>query len=99
MLVVQDDGAGIDPKVIRSRFKQLNPDIDISAISDKQIIYKIFDAFFTTRDEVTSLSGRGVGMSAIKEVVEVLKGQIEIESLVGKGTTFSFLIPYSLNYN
>ena len=98
LLTVQDDGAGINPDIIRTRYNMLHPEVDLSSLSDKQVIYKIFDAFFTTREQVTSLSGRGVGMSAIQEVVELLKGQIEIESLVGKGTTFSFLIPYSLHF-
>jgi len=92
-LIIQDDGAGIHPEKIRERYLQLNPDADISNLSDKEIIYKIFDPFFSTRDEVSALSGRGVGMSAIKEVVDRLKGQIEIESHINKGTTFSFMIP------
>lgn len=91
--IIQDDGAGIDPKIIRSRCQKLNPEEDISNLSDKEVIYKIFAPFFSTRDEVSALSGRGVGMSAIKEVVDRLNGQIEIESHVGKGTIFSFLIP------
>jgi two-component system chemotaxis sensor kinase CheA len=92
-LVIQDDGAGINPDIIRARYTKLNPNDDISNLSDKEIIFKIFDPFFSTRDEVSAFSGRGVGMSAIKEVVDKLNGQIEIESHVGKGTIFSFLIP------
>lgn len=92
-VVIQDDGAGIDPKIIRSRCEKLNPTEDVSHLSDKEIIYQIFAPFFSTRDEVSALSGRGVGMSAIKEVVDRLNGQIEIESHVGKGTVFSFMIP------
>lgn len=92
-LIIQDDGAGIHPEKIRERYLKLNPEADISELSDKEIVYKIFDPFFSTRDEVSALSGRGVGMSAIKEVVDRLKGQIEIESHINKGTTFSFMIP------
>jgi two-component system chemotaxis sensor kinase CheA len=92
-LVIQDDGAGINPDIIRTRYTKLNPTEDISFLTDKEIIFKIFDPFFSTRDEVSAFSGRGVGMSAIKEVVDKLNGQIEIESHVGKGTIFSFLIP------
>lgn len=92
-VIVQDDGAGIDPQAIRTRYQKLNPDEDISHLTDKEVVYKIFDPFFSTRDNVSALSGRGVGMSAIKEVVDRLNGQIEIESHVGKGTIFSFLIP------
>ncbi|MDD4976067.1 MAG: ATP-binding protein [Bacteriovorax sp.] len=93
LVVIQDDGAGIDPQVIRTRWQKMNADKDISNLLDKEVIYKIFDPFFTTRDEVSDLSGRGVGMSAIKEVVDHLNGYIEIESHIGIGTIFSFLIP------
>jgi two-component system chemotaxis sensor kinase CheA len=96
-VVVQDDGAGINPLRIREKYSKLYPDEDISKISDKDIIYKIFDPFFSTRDEVSALSGRGVGMSAIKEVVDRMGGQIEIESHVGKGSVFTFLIPIPTN--
>jgi two-component system chemotaxis sensor kinase CheA len=92
-LVIQDDGAGIDPNIIRARCKKLNPDENLDHISDSDVIYKIFDPFFSTRDEVSALSGRGVGMSAIKEVADRIGAQIQIESNVGKGTVFSFLIP------
>lgn len=94
-VTIEDDGAGIDPQKIRNKLYQINPEEDFSQVSDKDIIYKIFDPFFSTRDEVTLLSGRGVGMSAIKEVVEKLGGQIEIESHVSKGSTFNFIIPIS----
>jgi two-component system chemotaxis sensor kinase CheA len=94
-IIVQDDGAGINPQIIKERFMKLKPDEDISGLTDKEIILKIFDPFFSTRDEVSALSGRGVGMSAIKEVVDRLNGQIEIETRVGRGSEFSFLIPMS----
>jgi two-component system chemotaxis sensor kinase CheA len=92
-VVIKDDGAGIDPQIIRTRYKKLNPDLDISNLSDTEVIYKIFDPFFSTRDEVSALSGRGVGMSAIKEVVDKLHGKLVINSVVGSGTSFTFEIP------
>lgn len=92
-VVIEDDGAGIDPNRIRARYNQLRPNEDISHLSNKEVIYKIFDPFFSTRDEVSALSGRGVGMSAIKEVVDRLNGTLEIESHVGHGSSFTFLIP------
>jgi len=94
-VTIEDDGAGIDPQKIRNKLSSLNPDADYSNLSDKEIIYKIFEPFFSTRDEVTFLSGRGVGMSAIKDVVDKLGGQIEIESHINRGSTFNFIIPTS----
>ncbi|MDO9181825.1 MAG: ATP-binding protein, partial [Bacteriovorax sp.] len=92
-VIIQDDGAGIDPEIIRSRCLKLNPNEDVSHLSDIEVVYKIFEPFFSTRDEVSALSGRGVGMSAIKEVVDRMNGHIKIESKVGMGTVFSFTLP------
>jgi two-component system chemotaxis sensor kinase CheA len=92
-VVIQDDGAGINPQVIRTKYLKLNPTADLSPINDNEIVNKIFDPFFSTRDEVSALSGRGVGMSAIKEVTDRLNGIIEIKSKVGSGTVFTFLLP------
>lgn len=92
-LNIQDDGAGINSDIIRKKYSEKNPDIDISHYSDEEIVNIIFDPFFTTRDEVSALSGRGVGMSAIKEVVEKLGGRIEIETALGRGSSFLFYIP------
>lgn len=92
-LNVQDDGSGINADIIRRKYSEKNPDIDISNYTENEIINIIFDPFFSTRDEVSALSGRGVGMSAIKEVVEKLGGRIEIETVVGRGSSFLFFIP------
>jgi two-component system chemotaxis sensor kinase CheA len=92
-VIIQDDGAGINPAIIRARYLNMHPDENISMINDEDIIYKIFDPFFSTRDEVSALSGRGIGMSAIKDVVDKLQGKIAVESQLGVGTKFSFLIP------
>ena len=92
-LNIQDDGSGINSDVIRKKYSEKNPDIDISHYSENDIINIIFDPFFSTRDEVSALSGRGVGMSAIKEVVQKLGGRIEIETAVGRGSSFLFFIP------
>ena len=91
--IISDDGNGMNPDTIRNQSKKLNPNIDISSISDKDIVYKIFDPFFSTREFVSELSGRGVGMSAIKDVVDRLKGKITIDSIVGVGSVFTFEIP------
>jgi len=92
-LTVRDDGTGIDPDKIRARYLKIYPDANVDHLSDKEIIYKIFDPFFSTRDEVSALSGRGVGMSAIQEVVERLHGKVVVNSEVGKGSSFEFVIP------
>lgn len=94
-VTVSDDGGGIDPKRIREKLLENNKDEDVSKISDQDIIYRIFDQDFSTAEELTSVSGRGVGMSAIKDVLEKNGGRLSINSEVGVGTTFDFWIPTS----
>ncbi len=90
---VSDDGGGINPEIIRSKLQEKNPGQDYSQISDEDIIYKIFDPAFSTAEQVTSVSGRGVGMSAIKDVLDRSGGKIILKSQVDVGTTFEFHLP------
>ena len=90
---VTDDGVGIDPNRIREKLAQLHPSENFDNISDEEIIYKIFDPSFTTTETVTDLSGRGVGMSAIKDVIDKRKGSLKIISKVGVGSEFNFSVP------
>ncbi len=92
-IIVQDDGGGIDPQKIRDKLYSLNPDGSYDDIPDEKIIYHIFDPMFSTAEEVTSVSGRGVGMSAIKDVIDKRGGKIYMKSIVNRGTTFRFSVP------
>lgn len=93
---VQDDGGGIDPNKIREKWRSLHPeDNSIDDLKDEEVIYKIFDPTFSTAEEVTEVSGRGVGMSAIKEVIDKNGGTLEVLSQVGKGSVFRFRLPLS----
>lgn len=93
ILTLEDDGRGIDATRVRSKVIDLIPDYDLDSETDQEVIYHIFDPFFSTKDEVTELSGRGVGMSAIKEVVDRMQGKIEIKTQPNKGTKFIFTLP------
>jgi two-component system chemotaxis sensor kinase CheA len=90
---VIDDGGGIDPGRVRNKLRSLNYPDEIISKSDSQIIYHIFDPYFSTSEQVSDISGRGVGLYDIKKNVEKLNGTIELQSRVGKGTIFSFLLP------
>lgn len=89
-ITISDDGRGIDPEKIREKLKELGIE---SQEDDAQVIYHIFDAEFSTSEGVTEISGRGVGMSAIKDAIDKVGGSINIDSHVGKGTTFTFTVP------
>lgn len=92
-ITISDNGAGINPIKIREKLAKVYPDKDFSSENDQEIIYHIFDPHFSTKDEANDISGRGVGMSAIKEVLERINGSITVYSAVGKGTVFNFILP------
>ncbi|MFA6237664.1 MAG: ATP-binding protein [Bacteriovorax sp.] len=92
---IQDDGGGIDPKRIKAKLEQLYPNEDFSNIPPEEFINKIFDPYFTTNDKLRTHSGRGVGMSAVKDAVDNLNGTIRIESKLGRRTKFVFSLPLS----
>jgi two-component system chemotaxis sensor kinase CheA len=93
---VQDDGGGIDPARIRNKLKELEYSEEEINEPDEKIIYHIFDPSFSTADEITDVSGRGVGLYDIKANLEELGGSLEIQSKVGAGSVFSFYIPLPL---
>jgi chemotaxis protein histidine kinase CheA len=93
VLEYRDDGRGIDPKAIRNKMKKLNYPQESLQEPDESIIYHIFDSEFSTSEEVTDLSGRGVGLHDLYREVNQLKGNISVISIVGEGTKFIFKIP------
>jgi two-component system chemotaxis sensor kinase CheA len=97
-LVIQivDDGNGIKPEVIRNKAIEkgiLSPD---SKISDDEIVQYIFHPGFSTKEEVTEVSGRGVGMDVVKTNIEKLSGSVVVKTEVGVGSTFKVVLPLTL---
>ena len=90
---VIDDGFGIDPEVIREKLKSKLPDKSFDGESDEQVIYHIFDSGFSTRTEVTDISGRGIGMDAIRSVVLEMGGALTLKSQVRIGTELWIWVP------
>ena len=92
---IQDDGAGINVEKIREKVisKGLRSSAEAQKMSHDELNYMIFDSGFSTAEQVTDFSGRGVGMSMVKDSVESLKGRIHIESHPGKGSKFRLEIP------
>lgn len=94
-LEMSDDGGGIDAaklaqKAIENQFwTQTQRD----QASHQDMIHLIFAANLSSKDEISDVSGRGVGMDAVKSLVEGLGGRIEVHSELGKGSSFSILIP------
>lgn len=92
LIRVDDDGGGVNAAKIREKLAAKN--VDTSHESDRDVIQHIFDSQFSTRDQVTETSGRGVGMDAIKHAAEDLGGRAWVESSLGQGTSLFVEVPY-----
>jgi len=95
---VSDDGRGIDPKRLRRKAveRQLMSDAEAQALSDEEARQLIFTSGFSTADGLTAISGRGLGLDIVRGRVEALRGRVNVESQVGRGTSISLRMPVSL---
>ncbi|MFP5519519.1 MAG: ATP-binding protein [Bdellovibrionia bacterium] len=93
LLEFRDDGRGIDPTKIRQKLSSLG--VHHESLSDSEVLTFIFAPQFSTQSSVTELSGRGVGMDAIKYQVEKLGGKVGVKSQMGAGTTIEVQLPLS----
>lgn len=94
-LKVKDDGRGINPGIIRKAALKLGikSEQEIMSLKDEDLIQLIFDQGISSREKVTNISGRGVGMDAIKAEAEKVGGKVWVESQVDIGTTFIADLP------
>jgi len=86
-ITVRDDGGGIDWERVRAKAVAAK----LPAASERDLVEALFSDGVSTKENVSDTSGRGVGLSAIKQNVRDLGGRIDIDSALGKGTTFSFV--------
>lgn len=98
IIQIADDGRGLPLEKIKKKIIQngLASEDEVSRMSSQQIQQYIFHAGFSTADKVTSVSGRGVGMDVVRTNIEKIGGSIEMNSVEGKGSTFSIKIPLTL---
>lgn len=96
VLEVSDDGAGIDPAFVRAKAVARGLIPASSQLSDEQLRLLIFEPGFSTRDAVSDLSGRGVGMDVVRQNVRRMNGSIAVASEVGCGSTVSIELPLTL---
>ncbi len=96
-IVISDDGNGIDPSRIRTKLAMLDPEGSWRFEDDQTVIQRIFSWGFSTREEVTTLSGRGVGLEAVDREVRLLGGSIHVTSELYQGASFEIRIPYCLD--
>lgn len=97
-LEIGDDGHGLTPAQLKARAQQqgLITPAQAAQMSDTEAIDLIFLPGFSTTEQVTNLSGRGVGMDIVKNNIDKINGTIELNSQPGKGTTFKLKIPLTL---
>ncbi len=95
---VSDDGGGIDPEAIRrGAIRKGLIDVETAArLSEDECLALLFLPGFSTRAEVSDLSGRGVGMDVVQSKIRELSGQVQIQSVLGKGSRFIIRVPLTL---
>ncbi|MEA2721784.1 MAG: two-component system, chemotaxis family, sensor kinase CheA [Candidatus Eremiobacteraeota bacterium] len=93
---ISDDGGGIDLQRVREKAIRIGVIDEGARLSDREIIELIFTPGFSTADQVTDVSGRGVGMDVVKKNILRLKGVFDVDSVHGEGTKFTMKLPLTL---
>ena len=98
VIIFQDDGAGITAEKIADNAlkKNLVTETELSTMSNEEILQLIFRPGFSTKDIITNISGRGVGLDVVKSNLAALKGSVKLETQPGRGTTFYLRVPLTL---
>ncbi len=98
LLMITDDGAGMDPDVLREKAveKGLMDSETAARLEDKECYELIFHPGFSTKTEISDVSGRGVGMDVVKTRIAQLNGSIDIDATLGQGTSLSIKLPLTL---
>ena len=98
LLLISDDGRGMNAEKLRAKSveKGLISDEEANVMDERQSFNLVFLPGFSTKDAITDVSGRGVGMDVVKTNIQKLNGSIETKSALGKGTTFIISLPLTL---
>ena len=96
IITIRDDGRGIDRERVRAKAESSGLIQPGQMLLDQELLQLIFQPGFSTAAQITSLSGRGVGMDVVKKTVEALRGVIDMHSTPGEGSEISLRIPLTL---
>ncbi|MCK9531570.1 MAG: chemotaxis protein CheA [Gammaproteobacteria bacterium] len=98
LLLIEDDGAGMDAEVLRRKAVEKGMmDADAAArLDEKECYHLIFAAGFSTKAQISDVSGRGVGMDVVKTRIAQLNGIVDVDSALGKGTRIIIKVPLTL---
>ncbi|WP_047248739.1 chemotaxis protein CheA [Chromobacterium subtsugae] len=98
LIEITDDGKGMNPDALRRKAieKGLIDQETANSLDEKQCLQLIFLPGFSTKDQISSVSGRGVGMDVVRTNIQKLNGRIDINSVAGEGTRISISLPLTL---
>ncbi|HEV7434662.1 MAG TPA: chemotaxis protein CheA, partial [Pseudorhizobium sp.] len=96
IITIKDDGRGIDKDRVRAKAESSGLIGANASLSDQELYQLIFQPGFSTAQQVTNLSGRGVGMDVVKRTIDALRGTINVVSRPGQGSEISLAIPLTL---
>ncbi len=98
VITLRDDGGGISLDKIRDRLVKIGiPQSDVVQIPEAELLDFIFEPGFSTTEQVTELSGRGVGMDVVRTNLQEIRGDVRVATKPGKGTTFTLRVPFTLS--
>jgi two-component system, chemotaxis family, sensor histidine kinase and response regulator PixL len=98
VITLSDDGSGVSLDKIRERIFQMGiPQSEVAKISEAELLDFIFEPGFSTAQQVTELSGRGVGMDVVRTNLQEIRGDVRLATAPGQGTTFTLRIPFTLS--
>lgn len=97
ILTIEDDGKGLDSDKIRKKALEKGLITEDANLTESQVHELIFLPGFSTNDQITEISGRGVGMDVVRRSVQEIKGSIQLKTEPGKGTQFRIALPLSLS--
>ncbi len=96
LITIVDDGRGLDRDAIRRKAEERGLLAPGAAASDSDLFSFIFHPGFSTAKQLSSVSGRGVGMDVVRKAIDALRGSIEVDSVAGQGTTITLRLPLTL---
>ena len=98
LITIRDDGWGISLEKIRTRALAMGLDASLlTNASDEELLSLIFEPGFTTSEQATALSGRGVGMDVVRNNLKLIRGDVKVDTEPGVGTTFTLSLPFTLS--
>ncbi|NMG37567.1 chemotaxis protein CheA, partial [Azoarcus sp. TTM-91] len=96
VIEIGDDGRGLDRERLLAHARERGLVNDQAQLSDAEVHALIFEPGFSTAEQVTNVSGRGVGMDVVKKTIAALRGSIDIDTTPGQGTTLRLRLPLTL---